>query len=303
MIGGGVFRDPEGRLRVGWKLLFFGAAFLGILWIALPLLPSPNLLAQGVVVLVAALVAGLAMMRIEEDRGLEALGFHLSREAPGELFRGLALGVAVALVAVAVIAVAGGVRWETEAGTVAGSVTEGLRSLAFFAIPAAGEEALARGYPLQAMAAAWGSGIALAVTSVGFGLLHLGNPGLSSLAMLNLVAAGLLLGVVYLRTGSLWWATGAHLGWNWAHGFVVDLPVSGLDLVDAPLWEGVPAGPQWLGGGSFGPEGSALTAVVVLAASAVLWWGDGLRPGEAARAARPLAPLPAPRTDTERGER
>jgi len=254
-----------------------------------------SLAAQGAVLLAASVAAGVALLRFVEGRGAAALGFHLSPEAPGEAVRGLALGVGVALAAVALMAVAGGVRWRPEAGTAVGTLQEGVRSLAFFALPAAGEEALARGYPLQALAAAWGPGAALAVTSVAFGLLHLGNPGLSDLAMVNLIAAGLLLGVVYLKTGSLWWATGAHLGWNWAHGFVADLPVSGLDLVDAPLWEGVAAGPAWLGGGAFGPEGSALTTVVVLIAAGTLWWGPWLEPGEAARRARPLIPLPEPR--------
>lgn len=293
---GDVFRDRKGRPRLGWRLLLFGLVFLALAALGIALSPGEDLLVQGLVLLVAAVVAGMALLSLVEDRPPGALGFHLSREAPGEAARGLALGVGVALVAVATIAVFGGVRWEPEAGTLGGTLAEGVRSLGFFALPAAAEEALARGYPLQAMAAAWGSGVALVVTSVGFGLLHLGNPGLSSLAMTNLIAAGLLLGVVYLRTGSLWWASGAHLGWNWAHGFVADLPVSGLDLVDAPLWEGVPVRPAWLGGGSFGPEGSALTTVVVLTAAALLWWGPWLRPGAAARAARPLMSLPEPRS-------
>ena len=71
------------------------------------------------------------------------------------------------------------------------------------------------------------------------------------------------LGVVYLKTASLWWATGAHLGWNWAHGFLADLPVSGLELVDAPLLEPVTGGPDWLSGGSFGPEGSVVSTLVL----------------------------------------
>lgn len=294
MTGGDVFRDGEGRLRVGWRLVLFGVVFLALATAGLLLSPSRELPAQGVVLLAAALISGVVLLQGVEGRGPEALGFHLSREAPREALRGLALGVAVALASVAAMALLGGVRWQAEAGTAGGSAVEGLRALAFFAAPAAGEEALARGYPLQLLAAAWGPAAGLVLTSVGFGLLHLGNPGLTGLAMVNLVAAGLLLGVVYLRTGSLWWASGAHLGWNWAHGFVADLPVSGLDLVDAPLWEGVTAGPAWLGGGAFGPEGSAVTAVVVLAAAGLLWWGPWLRPGQAARRADPLMALPEP---------
>jgi hypothetical protein len=79
------------------------------------------------------------------------------------------------------------------------------------------------------------------------------------------------LGAVYLRTGSLWWATGAHLGWNWALAYLVDLPLSGLELIDAPLLEPMLTGPAWLSGGGFGPEGSVLAAVTVGAAAAWTW--------------------------------
>jgi len=47
--------------------------------------------------------------------------------------------------------------------------------------------------------------------------------------------------------------------------------VSGLEIVDAPLLEPRTAGPAWLSGGAFGPEGSVLATVAVLAAAAWIW--------------------------------
>ena len=105
---------------------------------------------------------------------------------------------------------------------------------------------------------------------------------------------GAFLGVVYLKTLSLWWATGAHLGWNWTHGYLADVPVSGLELIDAPLYEGVVSGPLWLGGGAFGPEGSLLATAVLFVATLLCWRARSLRPGEAVLAARPLAADRAP---------
>jgi hypothetical protein len=91
-----------------------------------------------------------------------------------------------------------------------------------------------------------------------------------------------------------------HLGWNWSHGYVADVPVSGLEVVDAPLYEGVATGPRWLGGGAFGPEGSIVSTIVVLGAAAVCWWGPWPVAGAAARAADPLvAPIPGGRTEGE----
>jgi hypothetical protein len=102
------------------------------------------------------------------------------------------------------------------------------------------------------------------------------------------VVAGLFLGVVYLKTASLWWATGAHIGWNWGLGFLADLPVSGLNLVDSPLYEGVPKGAPWVSGGAFGPEGSLLATAGLGLAALLVWRTPRLTPGRGAIHARPL---------------
>ena len=303
-VDGDLFHDATGDLRAGWKLLAFGALLVVLTVVGLAFLPFPGIVAQSAVLLAASLAAGWILLDWADDRGPGALGFYLHRDALVESVLGLALGTAVALAAVAVMAAVGVVRWTGDGGTAADLVTKGAGTLAFLALPAAAEEALFRGYPLQLLARAWGRGRALVATSLGFGLLHWFNPGLTAVAMLNLVVAGAFLGVVYLKTASLWWATAAHLGWNWAHGFLTDLPVSGLELVDTPLWDGMGLGPDWLGGGSFGPEGSVLTTGVVVAATAVFWWGPWLRPGRGARASEPLTPLPGDEnttTDEERG--
>lgn len=281
-----VFRSREGRVRVGWRLsLYF---LLVVLFIAPgALLPSTNVAAQSTVVLIAGLLAAWSVLRLD-GRGLGALGFYVHRDASPESVFGLALGVGVALIAVLGMFALGGVGWEGQEGSVSGWVLAGFGSLWFFLIPAAAEEVLMRGYLFQALADSFGNATGLWVTSILFGLMHLGNPNWSYLGLANIVVAGLFLGVVYLKTRSLWYATAAHLGWNWAHGFLADLPVSGLDLVDAPLLEGVTRGSEWIGGGAFGPEGSAVATVVVAVAAVVLWRAEWLKPGAGALAARPL---------------
>ena len=51
----------------------------------------------------------------------------------------------------------------------------------------------------------------------------------------------------------------------------MDLPVSGLELVDAPLIEPETRGPAWLSGGGFGPEASVVGGAVLLGATAWIW--------------------------------
>ncbi|MFP3948066.1 MAG: CPBP family intramembrane glutamic endopeptidase [Gemmatimonadota bacterium] len=294
--GGGGGALPEGGewdLGTGWALAayVFGLVFLVVAGsLLVPLQGAPGgtvsasaLVLQGGLTLVAGLIPAWILLILAHGAPPASLGFHLHRSAVGESLGGILLGIAVTGASVATMAGIGVVRWVDDAGSLSGFLTEGGVALAILALPAAAEEVVFRGYPLQLLSRSWGPGWALAVTSVGFGLLHGANPGITGVALLNLILAGLFLGVVYLKTGSLWWATGAHLGWNWTVGFLVDLPVSGLEMVDTPLWTGVPSGPSWLGGGSFGPEGSVLTAVIVSVSTVVIWRASWLSPGAGVR--------------------
>jgi membrane protease YdiL (CAAX protease family) len=270
-------------LRIGGFLLLttVGAVVGALIW-------GSGMIGGFASILFGSLLGGWVLLRID-GRSPGALGFHGGLEAVRGAVLGTALGTLLVLVAVAFVFVAGGVRWElAEEG---GYVLEGLRSLGFFALPAAAEEALFRGYPLQLAAGIWGGVPALVVTSVAFGLLHLPNPEAGALPAANVAAAGLLLGVVYLRTGSLWWASGVHLGWNWGQGFLADLPVSGLRLTDAPGYDAVARGPEWISGAGFGVEGSAVTTALLLLAALWLWRVSWLRPAEGICGLRPLAPI------------
>jgi uncharacterized protein len=290
-----LLRTGEGRLRLGWRLALFIALTLSVAALVAALLPV-GVQTGSVALLVGAVLAGVALLAME-GRPAAALGFAVAPSAPRESALGLALGAAVAGAVVLLMAALGGLRWAGEGGTGGEWLAGGAGALLFLALPAAAEEALLRGYPLQALAEAWGPWWALGLTAAVFGALHLLNPGVTVVATLNVALAGLFLGVVYLRTLSLWWATGAHLGWNWAHGWIADVPVSGLELMDAPLYEGVVRGPGWLGGGSFGPEGSLVATAVVIAASVLCWRARWLGPSRAALAARPLVlPLAGPGT-------
>lgn len=271
---------------MGWRLLLFLILY-GPLVAVVGLIAPRSVAGEGATHLVAALAAGWIVLGLE-GKTPGALGFHLKKSVPKELAGGLGLGVGVAATAVTLMALAGVVSWGTESGSAGRWLLSGLGALWLFTLPAAAEEALLRGYPLQALTEAWGPAAGLGITSVAFGLLHLGNPGVSWLAVGNIVLAGLLLGTVYLRTGSLWWATGVHLGWNWALGFGADLPVSGLDLVDAPYLAARITGPAWLGGGGFGPEGSALSGIVLAGAVAWVWGWRRSEPGTVDEAGRPL---------------
>ena len=170
-----VWRSTDGRIRLGFRLLMFLALFTVVAVLAEPLSPRAFPWAA-VPTLVGALLAGWALLSLE-GRPIASLGFRLDRGAVSGTVAGLALGIVLGLLAVALMTAAGAVRWQSDAGSVGDWASASMVSLWMLALPAAAEEAMLRGYPLQALAEVWGAAWALVVTSVVFALLHLPNPG------------------------------------------------------------------------------------------------------------------------------
>ena len=250
---------PILRRLGGFAALFVA---ISIALFALAGLPD-SLAAQASLQLVAAVAASAIVLRMDGKRALPAIGLPWQGAFPGLLW-GTLLGIAIVLPALAIAVGLGGLRYGLEGGTMIEYAATGLWTGLILLPAAAGEEIALRGYPLRVLVNRWGPWPGLAVTSVAFSLLHGANPGVGRLAFLNIALAGVLLGLVCLKTGDLWWATGVHMGWNLATGFVADLPVSGLELVDAPLIEVSAPGAALVTGGDFGLEGG-LAATFALA--------------------------------------
>lgn len=300
-----LLRDPHGRLRTPWRLgifLLLATALLLVLgWLAslTPLFgladPAEGAAEAGgylftltswLLLAAALLLASWLVMEKVEDAPLAALGLPVDAATAGELGRGFALGGGVILAGVALLAVPGWVEW--------GASPEGFRPLALaanvgmttvlLAVAALAEELLFRGYVFQAVAERGGGVLAVGLTALLFGLAHGRNPGAGAvevpgvglpLPLVNITLAGVLLGLAYWRTYSLWFATGVHLGWNWMMGVGSDLTVSGLEpgtpglgFFDTPGYDASVVGPELWTGGSFGPEGGLAVTVVTLAAVA-----------------------------------
>jgi membrane protease YdiL (CAAX protease family) len=107
---------------------------------------------------------------------------------------------------------------------------------------AIGEETIFRGYLLTCLKTVWGKWIALALMMAVFGLFHLPayfaggmRAGTLTLAILLASLFGLLFGLVYLRTQTLWLPASLHFAWNFVENDLFNLTgdSSNVDLVGA----------------------------------------------------------------------
>ena len=131
------------------------------------------------------------------------------------------------------------------------------------------EEITIRGVVFRILEQWLGSWIALALSAILFGSLHFFNPGATLLRTgAIMLEAGILLAAAYMLTRRLWLCMGLHFAWNFTQGGIFSAAVSGgasHGLLKATL-----VGPDWLTGGAFGPEASAVAVVVCTTAGLLL---------------------------------
>ena len=70
--------------------------------------------------------------------------------------------------------------------------------------------------------------IAIFATSVFFGAIHLLNPGVGILPIIDIILSGLIFAFMVYYFDSLWMAMGVHTGWNFTQSILAGLPNSGI---------------------------------------------------------------------------
>ena len=121
------------------------------------------------------------------------------------------------------------------------------------------EELLCRGFLLSGLIIVirqrW---IAVAVMAGIFGALHGANPHATALSIFSNALGGVTYAIAYLGSKRLWLGTGIHFAWNVIQGPVLGFAVSGGKMLWGGLFTESVRGPDWLTGGSFGPEGGLI---------------------------------------------
>jgi uncharacterized protein len=279
------FIGNDGRFRSGWRFAIFclsfalatfmvataGTGFLVLMGID----PSGGMIATmlitSVMTFVSALVVGWLCGKFLEGVPFRAIGAWFTDGWLRNLFAGLLVGAATVGFAILIAVLFGRLTFELSTvhpNTIAMSLLVGV---VIFAVGAAAEEVLFRGYILQTFSRSGLAWIGIAITSLFFGFVHAGNPNANIISTVDTVLAGVWFGVAYLKTRDLWFVTGMHFMWNWMLGSVFGIEVSGItDFVAGSLLREVDAGPTWLTGGTYGLEGGIASTISLVISTAVI---------------------------------
>jgi membrane protease YdiL (CAAX protease family) len=209
-------------------------------------------------VLAAGLASTAIMLRAVDVRPWSDVGLAPRAARPPVIGMGWCVGFAAIGAGSAMLLAVG---WLRIAPSEPGSSLAAAVRITVFLVPAAlAEEVLCRGYLLTVIRDRVGTWGAVGVTSVAFGLLHVTNPGWTIASVAIVALAGVFLAAVRIVYDSLYAAWAAHVAWNWVMAVPLHAPVSGLRF-EAPDYRTVSAGPAWITGGAWGPEGG-LAAVL-----------------------------------------
>jgi hypothetical protein len=216
------------------------------------------------------LAVGFSILQTVARRGSslrDVLGLPKRPTARREWELGAALGWGLVVLAVIPMAVAGTLHVQFWTQPRAFGLL--LLNLLTLAVAALAEEVAFRGYSYRRLIEAIGPVAATIVMSLLFGLGHVLNPSATWASTLVTILAGVLLSVAWLRTRGLWLGWGLHFAWNASMGILFGLPISGINDF-ASIVQTRAFGRLWLTGGDYGPEGAAITVIVLLIGIVIL---------------------------------
>lgn len=266
-----LFINPDtGLFRAGWRILAFTAIFLalngGLMFGVRSVLGS--LPATGtmwfLLLGIAATVAVYITTNYISKRSLTALGLRFNSLAVKDLLAGIFISALIMTLMYVLLLGLGyikfeGFSWwkdkEHTLGVIRAASLVSMSAVVFqFAVVAWWEELTFRGILLQNISAGLNVKWGIILSTIGFGLVHAGNPNATVLSTLLIMIITFKLVYAYLKSGQLWLPIGLHWGWNFFQASIFGFASSGH--LSPSLIAQTPIGPDWLSGGTFGAENS-----------------------------------------------
>jgi len=260
-------------LPVGIGFFVFARAVLGDELREVPIHMEDTLLflhAIAMVLVLLAMVVVIALMirRFDRRGSFSEIGIRSGKGTWRAVILSLAAAMALVVLIFLAARAAGAVRLvetASEEHLWSDTLIDLLGYVVLLAAIAVTEELVFRGYLRFTLAQAFSPKAVLLISALLFAIWRVVTASSGGLGALNAFLAGLILGLLFVVTGSLWVPIAAHFAWIWVESFVFSFPTSGVategllrtQTVSSPLLDG-----------AYGPQGGllalgAFTLVVV----------------------------------------
>ena len=217
----------------------------------------------------AAVIAAVLIYALKiEKRSAESLGLH-KRGALPEYLAGLGIGAVLFSGAVGICVLSGTV---TISAADKPNVVMIVLFLLGFLVQGFSEELLCRGLLMVSLSRNQPTWVCILINSVLFAALHLANPGVSLIAVINLTLFGVFASMYTLRRGSLWGIAALHSVWNFVQGNLWGISVSGMSSMPSFMQTllGEERADALFNGGAFGLEGGIGVTIVLVVGIGIL---------------------------------
>lgn len=218
------------------------------------------------------IIGTIIFCRFIEKRVLKTMGFR-RKNALRDYLLGLGVGIALFSAAVLICIITG----TADFLGIAEGFSINIITLFFlgYLVQGMSEEVLCRGYFMISCARKNSLWAAVIANSLIFAMLHLFNPGIGLMPIVNLTLFGIFASLYMIRSGSIWGVAAIHSSWNFVQGNIFGIQVSGLGKTESMFSVALTEGGGIINGGSFGLEGGlAVTIVLVIATVIALYHKD-----------------------------
>lgn len=217
-------------------------------------------------------------VKVIEKRSLSSIGFNKNNWLK-KYSLGFLIGLAMMSIIVLILLPFGYITIEKNPIQPVGvsAIASVLVILFGWIIQGATEEIVTRGWLLNILSTKYNIGVGLLISSTLFGLMHLTNPNVNYIAVINIILVGLFYGLYVIKTNDLWAVCGMHSAWNFAQGNIFGFKVSGLDVSVGSLIDLNLVGSDFVTGGIFGPEAGIIATFILLASIGILLFIDKKR--------------------------
>lgn len=276
------FIGPDGKLRAIWRAAIYYAVGTWLVFslVSRTLTKSAHLgagLTAGNVALselanfITALIC-TAAFALYERRRVDSYGLPIRRAFGWQTFEGAAAGVIMAGAVALGMILLGGMQIKGLAASGSGLMVSALAWLGANICVGVAEEFWFRSYFQQTLWKSIGFWPATTVIALIFAAEHyFFKPGENVWDVITLVSLSMLLSYTMLRTGTLWFAVGFHIAFDYMQLFVIGTP-NGSEFPVGRLLDVRFTGPAWLTGGVLGTEASFLMYPAIALLWLYVWW-------------------------------
>lgn len=204
-----------------------------------------------------------------EKRAINSIGFQTKRPLKTYII-GFIIGLGAITVITAILTLIGAIKLQYHPVGY-GYIVIDIAIIALgWMIQSAFEEIATRGWLIPRLGSHCSPIMAITITAILFGILHLFSSGVTVLSFLNLTLSGIFFAGYAIYNENIWGVCGLHFSWNLTLGNIYGFPVSGYSANGKTLLQSQQIGSKLLTGGDFGPEGGLVTTILLLVGIVVL---------------------------------